>query len=786
MRYRYAVLLGLVLALPSPSAFAAAFIVTTDADSGPGSLRAAIAAANDGPGADLIRFAPQMAGRTIWPMTSLPVLSGGGLTVQGDISGDGKPDVQLDGASCGGNGLELRSTGNTIRGLAITRFDHGIAVVGTAATDNLVVGCYLGVDAAGSGPLGNYVGVEISEGASGNTIGGTTAASRNIISGNRAGGVFLMGCGRNLVAGNYIGLSSSGDVAVPNDVGINLWDAFDCQIGTGTAGGGNVIAGSWFESPMAAGRQAGQVTTAEAEPYWAGGITIVYGGGHCIVGNRIGTDAAGQRAVPGTVRGIGMADTTGITIGGNGTRGRNIISGCGWGVYAQDSSRIVVQGNYLGLNAEGTASVPDGIDNVFLANCSDTLIGGRKSAARNVVGGGTSDSAIRIANCQRTRVWGNYLGLSADGRQALGDVGGGVLLEGAPSDTWIGAPEPGGPGNVIADKQFWAVSVPPGAVRTVICNNVIGTDPTGKIARPIRNQRDGVIRVEGVGTRIGGPGAGNSIACASGQTAIWWAGVSGGLVRDNALSLAPGQPARADVGLALYAASPPATGPTPLLKGNILTGFRQALQVYPTGEFAGSIVTGNTFGDCDYGVYVYPGASPRLGNLRNVRAEGNGANRFRRIAEMAVENRSQARILAEGNDWGTSNPKAIAGLIFDGRDWPDFGVVDFTPFLRQTAATPTTALQLTGLAAAPCGAGAELVFALTASASVTAEVRNVAGRPVALLPAREYGAGPCRLSWSGRTSQGASAPAGRYLIRVTARDRSGAAASAVATATIRG
>jgi hypothetical protein len=70
---------------------------------------------------------------------------------------------------------------------------------------------------------------------------------------------------------------------------------------------------------------------------------------------------------------------------------------------------------------------------------------------------------------------------------------------------------------------------------------------------------------------------------------------------------------------------------------------------------------------------------------------------------------------------------------------------------------------------------------LSAPASVMVEVVNLAGRPVALLTQeRAAAAGVQRLAWNGLSLTGTAAPAERYLVRITARDRAGAQASALA------
>ena len=87
-----------------------------------------------------------------------------------------------------------------------------------SATGNLVAGNYIGTDYTGTMALGNALsGVEIADSASNNTIGGTAAGDRNVISGSPEGGVFIHGSATgNLVAGNYIGTDVTGTMALGN------------------------------------------------------------------------------------------------------------------------------------------------------------------------------------------------------------------------------------------------------------------------------------------------------------------------------------------------------------------------------------------------------------------------------------------------------------------------------------------------------------------------------------------------------------------------------------------
>ena len=76
-----------------------------------------------------------------------------------------------------------------------------------------MIGNIIGLRAGGINVLGNSLdGIRIAGGARGNTVGGTTAATRNIISGNSGRGVLIIdpGSSSNTVQGNYIGLNQGG------------------------------------------------------------------------------------------------------------------------------------------------------------------------------------------------------------------------------------------------------------------------------------------------------------------------------------------------------------------------------------------------------------------------------------------------------------------------------------------------------------------------------------------------------------------------------------------------
>jgi hypothetical protein len=129
-------LLSLILATASVSW--AQIVVTTLADSGPGSLRQAIIDANTNGGPDVITFVPGLAG-VILLQTTLPNLTGTGDTIDGTGAG-----VVLDGSAlaAGSVGLDVRRSNITIRGLTIQNMPgDGIRVqpVGNPTVTGVVI-----------------------------------------------------------------------------------------------------------------------------------------------------------------------------------------------------------------------------------------------------------------------------------------------------------------------------------------------------------------------------------------------------------------------------------------------------------------------------------------------------------------------------------------------------------------------------------------------------------------------------------------------------------------------
>ena len=153
------------------------FLVTSTADSGPGSLRQAILDSNAAPdGANTIDFNITGEGvQTIAPLSALPAITNPVLIDGFSQPGyAGTPLIEINGSQAGAaDGLTITGSNVTVRGLDIGGFSQGagIHITGTGASGDWVYGNFLGTDPTGTQALPNNIGVEIDAGAAGNLVG---------------------------------------------------------------------------------------------------------------------------------------------------------------------------------------------------------------------------------------------------------------------------------------------------------------------------------------------------------------------------------------------------------------------------------------------------------------------------------------------------------------------------------------------------------------------------------------------------------------------------------------
>lgn len=378
-------------------------IVTNTNNAGAGSLREAITLANATFGTDTITFnIPGPGIKVIHLSAALPEIADpvviDGATQPGFA---GAPLIELAGDNLGvGNGLIITGGNTTVRGLAIGGFNTaGIDL--RACNNNVIQGNYIGIDATGSQQRANSTGIRLSF-SSNNLIGGTTAAARNVISGNIANGLAISGS-NNLIQGNFIGTNPAGTAPLGlGFLGINIEAIASTNnlIGGTAAGAGNVISGH---------------TT---------GIHIE-SSGNTVQGNLIGTDVTGTNKITNS---LGVeALVPNILIGGLTPEARNVISGNSVGV-SVGGQGTKLQGNFIGTDITGTVALGNSFGGVRAIN--GALIGGTVPGARNVIAGNEqSNISLEPHNSgQIVTVQGNYIGTDVTGSRALSAVGSGIAI----------------------------------------------------------------------------------------------------------------------------------------------------------------------------------------------------------------------------------------------------------------------------------------------------------------------------------------------------------------------
>lgn len=280
------------------------------------------------------------------------------------------------GTSALGNdmGINVQGASNTIGGAAagarnIIAGNNGRGVdISTAnAHGNTIKGNWIGLGAGGQACSNSY-GIFISSDARENAVGGAGAGDRNVISGNRLGGVYLDGAGTssNAVLGNYIGTDAAGLARVANQgAGIVLRAAYN-RIGGSAAGEGNLISGN------------------ESAGIYVNGAN---GRGNSIRGNWIGVNVTGSSALGNDGDGIDIADAPDTVIGGAGGA-MNVISANGdngISLLGGACANTVIAGNRIGLAPSFFANLGNAASGVLMDNAPSNSVGTGLPGEANVI-----------------------------------------------------------------------------------------------------------------------------------------------------------------------------------------------------------------------------------------------------------------------------------------------------------------------------------------------------------------------------------------------------------------
>ena len=341
--------------------------------------------------------------------------------------------IAADGTTMRSNtrGIQLTNSSNNVIGgttsaarNVISGNSNGVEISGNS---NVVQGNFIGTNAAGTASVRNFTGVVIFSAQpqfTDNLIGGTAAGAGNLISGNST--AISTGANATTIQGNLIGTDVTGTIQVPNSTGIQAFGQ-NVLIGGLTAGARNVISGNQSDGVSIRGSgsklQGNYIGTDITGTLALGnsGIGVVAGdnaligglvpearniisasgsfgnlalglnssgSGVIVQGNYIGTDVTGTKALGGASAGINIFSNNHV-IGGVVAGARNVISGNTIGIqigaFFSGTVGNVIRGNYIGLNASGTGSLPNTQQGIAITDGVGNSIGGTQSEAGNKI-----------------------------------------------------------------------------------------------------------------------------------------------------------------------------------------------------------------------------------------------------------------------------------------------------------------------------------------------------------------------------------------------------------------
>lgn len=422
------------------------WVVNTEGDDADGcpsrcSLRAAIEAANESDGGDLIRFA---RGMTIRPAGSLPPLRTADIEIDASDLGGGvgnAPAVWLEGGEAGdAAGIEIVAARAAVRGIGISGFErYGIGVLGSAAVDAVIEDNWIGMSSDGRRPSPNRLsGVAVIGGASGARIVGNRIGGNSVL--DRTGhGIVIGGGGSvdNEVLNNVIGVGVGG-AALANDDGILIVDSAQATV-IGNVIGFSVVAGIEVRETRVPIEISGNRIGTSGDGGAAGNdvgiflgpgsvaVRIGSSGGNVVAGNRVGIAVEqGAREMElwnnwiGLVpRGEGMAaaDLPRARIVPNRERGISIIAGASnvrvvsnviaageFGIVVGDerTSRVSLTRNVVAGARSGRTEAA-----IDVQAGTEIVIGGERALGNHICG---AVVALRMSQTEDTSIRGNSIG----------------------------------------------------------------------------------------------------------------------------------------------------------------------------------------------------------------------------------------------------------------------------------------------------------------------------------------------------------------------------------------
>lgn len=360
---------------------AAGCVVSSASDSGAGSLRNCLATAAAGTTVTFSSSVFPPSNPTVIHLASpLPALDDGTVTIDASNAG-----VILDGGNSTGYGLKIASSYNVVMGLQIRHFNGDAIVVEFPSQHNQIGGDH--------------------------TVGSAPSGQGNVLDGN-TNGIRVLFAANNTIAGNFVGTNAEGTAAGDgNSIGIAISShATQNRVGGPTEGTRNIVSNNNRGIDVASDTAAWNV----------------------IAGNYVGTDVTGNYAIPnkpdGVIIEVGARNNI---VGGTTFAERNVISGNqGTGVVVTDAptTQNTVIGNYIGVNASGTAALPNQ-HGISVWTSTFNRVGGTQPGEANLISGNQYNGIVigGLGRCD-VIVIANRIGVNVSGDAAIPN-GNGVTIQ---------------------------------------------------------------------------------------------------------------------------------------------------------------------------------------------------------------------------------------------------------------------------------------------------------------------------------------------------------------------
>jgi hypothetical protein len=479
---------------------------------------------------------------------------------------EGSELVGLSLGNANGNGVTLHAGGITLNNNYI-----GLALNGSAA-GNTGDGVFVAATSSGNNLGFNPEAATLAENGQ-----PATGVVSNVISANGGNGITLNGADNNEIVSNRIGTSTDGNTAMANG-GHGIWLTNGATGNTiGGAIAGNDASGDQNNPTGNKGNIADVVVVTPplgnlVSGNGGNGIQIdTASNSNTLSGNFVGTTANGLAALGNNGDGVAILESDSVTLSGcvfvdNPFIYYNVIGGnAGNGVHVTNSDNVVIQANFLGLGADNNTIVGNQLDgllidgssrntqvggviplgNVISGNVQNgievagtasgfstlntfggttaffgaapngangiliTSTGGNQTIQTNVISGNTGNGIEIAGNAWGVSIVPNIVGLDTRGDGAFPNGGSGIVFSGNAHDNFVGGTDLIGNlsvirQNTVSGNAGYGIEITGTAYNNVIADSAIGTNIQELAA--IANGLGGVlVSSTGVGNIVGSP-----------------------------------------------------------------------------------------------------------------------------------------------------------------------------------------------------------------------------------------------------------------------------------------